>query len=330
MPVNAKFNVIVDHPQSFRHTVATRSSGHITTLDNATTNNRPSAFVFPTQLWQGVYNKHEVGVWYSANKWKIYNEDRAALPVNAKFNVLAFSLGGAPSGGGGPATAITIPKTMFTGLVNGYLGGMQIKLNNMGSRHRDAAGDISWFAANDSYINLSGRRFNFNIPEYTRGLRDKKHYINDMNLRRATTRFEGDELHLLLTFEEDGAELKGFCSNCAKFREDRATPDYQFERNQWDVQLNVVPFGGSLTLEVVDVNYLGSVDGAVFGELFDGIVQRTLIPKMEVAFREAFNAQRAEIASQIRALADRVGFDIASITRITFEGGNIVLHTGRA
>ena len=327
MPVNAKFNVIVDHSQSFQHSVSSRSSGHITVLDNANTNSSPSAFVFTTQIWEGVYNKHDVGVWYNANTWKIYNEDRAALPSNAKFNVIAYSLGSTP-----PPTAgrLSIPKTVFTGFVNEYLRGMQVKLNNLGSRHRDSAGDISWFVENESYLSLSGRRFNFTIPEYTRGVRDKKYYINDMNLSTATTSFNGDELHLRLTFEEDGPELKGFCSNCAKFREDNGAPDYQLDRNQWDMQLNVIPFGESISFEVVDVKFLGSVDGAVFGELFEGIVQRLLIPKMELAFRNAFNAQRAEIARQIRALADRAGFDLASITRITYEGGNIVLYTDRA
>lgn len=331
MPTNAKFNVIVDHPKSFQHVVSAKSTGHITELNTTSTNNSPSAFVFTTQLWQGVYNKHNQGVWYNANKWKVYNEDRVALPSSSKFNVIAFSLSkDTPSTGMSSASPIVIPKTVFTGLVNTYLRSMQIKLNNMGSRHRDSAGDISWFVDNESFVLLGGRRFDFGIPEYTRGVRDKKYYINDMNLSSANTSFTGDELHMILTFEENGSELKGMCSNCAKFREDNAAPDYQFENNRWDVQLNVIPFDGSLTIEVVDVTYLGSVDGVVFGELFDGIVRRTVIPIMENEFRDAFNAQRAQIATEIRTLADRAGFDLASITRISFEGGNIVLHTNRS
>ncbi|MDN3493452.1 hypothetical protein [Winogradskyella bathintestinalis] len=224
----------------------------------------------------------------------------------------------------------TISKTLFTGFVNAYLGNMEIKLNNYGSRYRDTAGDISWFVENESFVELGGNRFNFNIPEYTRGVRDKKYYMNNMNLNSAISSFNGDQLNLVLIFEEDGAELKGMCSNCAKFREDNAAPDYQLDDNRWNVQLNVVPFNGSLTLEVVDVSYLGDVDGAVFGELFEGIVKKTVIPIMESEFRNAFNDQRAEIARQIRTLADSANIDLASVTSITFEGGNIVLHTNRS
>lgn len=328
MPTNAKFNVIVDHPRGFQHIVSNNSTSHISTLDNPSTNNSPNALVFTTQLWTSVYNNHNQGLWYSANKWKIYNEDRITLPSSTKFNVIAFSItDNTPQPD--TSTAITIPKTVFTGLVNSYLRSMEIELNNYGSRHRDSARDISWFAENESFVQLGGNRFNFNIPEYTRGVRDKKYYMNDMNLNSAITNFNGDELHMILTFEEDGPELKGMCSNCARFREDNAAPDYQLDDNRWDVHLNVVPFNGSLTLDVLNVRYLGEVDGAVFGELFEGIVQKTVIPIMEREFRDAFNDQRAEIARQIRTLADNIGFDLADVTRITFEGGTIVLHNNR-
>ena len=325
IPTNAKFNIIVDHPQTFQHTVTSTSGGHITALNNARTDNSPSAFVFTTQLWERVYNAHNNGVWYSADKWKIYNEDIAALPSSSKFNVLSVNLDHSPPPTGSRAPII-IPKTTFTTLLNGYLGNLKIKLNNLGSRHRDSAGKVSWFIENDCYVMLNERRSNFTIPEYTRGLRDKKYYLNDMNLSNTTTRFNGNDLYMTLTFEENGPELKGFCSKCIKPREDNGAPDYQFENNRWEAKLNLMPFEGSITIDVVNFKYLGSVDGAVFGELFDGIITRTLIPKMEIAFRDAFNAQRSQIAEEIRELARRAGFDLSSITRITIEDDNVIFH----
>lgn len=312
MPVNAKFNIIANHSRAFRHTASSSSTSHITSLDNSSTNNSPNAFVFATQLWEGVYNPHSVGVWYSANKWKIYNEDRVRMPASSKFNVIAFSLGGSP---GPDNPVVRILKRDFVNILNPFLSTLSMKLNNHGARHRDSHGDVSWYAANDSHIGLGSYRLDFDIPEYTRGLRDKKHYVNDINLTSARANFEGRELHATLVFEEDGSELKGYCSNCAKFREDRATPDYQLNDNRWDVQFRLVPYEGSITLEVVYVNYLGSVDGSVFGELFEGIVQRQVIPKMERAFRDSFNAQRGYIAQEIRRLAAARGInlDLSSI-----------------
>jgi len=49
----------------------------------------PSAKVLVTQLWSGVYNPHPVGVLYDpfAETWKVFNEDLADMPVNARFHV---------------------------------------------------------------------------------------------------------------------------------------------------------------------------------------------------------------------------------------------------
>ncbi len=94
MADGAMFNILVDHPKSFQHTASssTMQMAHVTKLNDSDTNNAPDAFVFVTQYWTSVYNPHPVGVWYSNAKWTVYNEDRAAMPANSKFNIIAFSL----------------------------------------------------------------------------------------------------------------------------------------------------------------------------------------------------------------------------------------------
>ncbi|MBI2766380.1 MAG: hypothetical protein HYX53_10790 [Chloroflexi bacterium] len=77
-------------PAAFVHT-ASAPTGQSTVIDNPATNNNPTAIVIVTQRWEGVYNPHPVGVWYSAGKWLIFNEDVAAMPVNAQFNVLVIN-----------------------------------------------------------------------------------------------------------------------------------------------------------------------------------------------------------------------------------------------
>lgn len=79
-------------PAAFTHTAtALNSSNHVTIIDNPATNNNPTAIVIISQFWEGVYNPHPVGVYYSAAKWRIFNEDIAAMPLNAEFNVLVIN-----------------------------------------------------------------------------------------------------------------------------------------------------------------------------------------------------------------------------------------------
>ncbi len=105
LAVGAMFNIMVDHPKSFRHTASasTMQMGHVSKLNNSNSNNSSNAFVFVTQYWAGIYNPHPVGVWYSQGKWTVYNEDRVKMPANARFNVVAFK----PIGGITSASKVT-------------------------------------------------------------------------------------------------------------------------------------------------------------------------------------------------------------------------------
>lgn len=79
---------------SFVHQVTTSNrSADWTDIDNPLTNNKPNAMLMVTQNWNpgggggGVYNNHTIGVWYHNGKWAIFNEDRAAITLQASFNV---------------------------------------------------------------------------------------------------------------------------------------------------------------------------------------------------------------------------------------------------
>ena len=71
-------------------------SNNSTYLDNTLINNNPNAVVSVTQNWNpgggdGIYNDHPVGVWYdsSIKRWAVFNQDRAAMPEGAAFNISA-------------------------------------------------------------------------------------------------------------------------------------------------------------------------------------------------------------------------------------------------
>jgi hypothetical protein len=70
-------------------------SDNSTYIDDPRTNGHPDAVLSVTQNWNpgglgGTYNAHPIGVWYDvvAEKWAIANEDRAAMPDGAAFNVV--------------------------------------------------------------------------------------------------------------------------------------------------------------------------------------------------------------------------------------------------
>lgn len=72
------------------------SVGNWTALNNPVTNNNPNAIVFATPNWNpggagGVYDNHPIGVWYTGTRWAIFNEDLAAIPNGASFNVTAYN-----------------------------------------------------------------------------------------------------------------------------------------------------------------------------------------------------------------------------------------------
>jgi hypothetical protein len=98
MPTGADFNVLIPPTGAdvFVHTAtAANIAGHYTYIDHPLTNENPNAMVLVTQNWNpggsvGTYNDHPIGVWYSssAKKWAVFNQDFAAMPTGADFNVL--------------------------------------------------------------------------------------------------------------------------------------------------------------------------------------------------------------------------------------------------
>jgi hypothetical protein len=83
-----------ENPASFVFTaVGANIDGHIATIDNALTNNNPNAFVFVHHAWLPASQtelNHPVAVYYTGGRWRIFNEDIAAMPNNTAFFVLVL------------------------------------------------------------------------------------------------------------------------------------------------------------------------------------------------------------------------------------------------
>jgi hypothetical protein len=76
------------------HATPENTSANSTYLDTPLTDGNPNAVLMVTHNWNpgggsGKYNDHPIGVWYypDRGKWAIFNQDRAAMPVGADFNV---------------------------------------------------------------------------------------------------------------------------------------------------------------------------------------------------------------------------------------------------
>jgi hypothetical protein len=100
IPNGASFNLLLDTPivsGVFLHTAtAANTSGNHTSIDNAATNNSPSAIVFALPNFNppgqsGTYESHNLGVFYANGKWAIFNEDNAAMSTGVSFDVLVVA-----------------------------------------------------------------------------------------------------------------------------------------------------------------------------------------------------------------------------------------------
>jgi len=96
MPEGADFDILVGPPAtSFIHAATPgNTGGHHTTISNALIDGNPNARFLVTQNWNGggssgVYNDHTIGVYYTTGgAWRIFNQDIAAMPVGADFNIV--------------------------------------------------------------------------------------------------------------------------------------------------------------------------------------------------------------------------------------------------
>jgi hypothetical protein len=104
MPIGTKFNVLVLKGENAKKygefsaaatqqkvEASNRKMPHVMAIDNASSNNNPSAFVFATHRWVGTYSIHPTGVWYSAGKWTVFNENQQEMKMNNNFNIVTFS-----------------------------------------------------------------------------------------------------------------------------------------------------------------------------------------------------------------------------------------------
>lgn len=104
MPIGTKFNILylqeyqglklggIIPVDVFQHKVtSTNKRSHVTYIDHPSTNEKPNKVLFATQRYMNTYNSEVTGLWYSAGKWSIFNENRKPIPDNLNFNVMSMT-----------------------------------------------------------------------------------------------------------------------------------------------------------------------------------------------------------------------------------------------
>ncbi len=163
MPSGANFNVLVASSSGIRgaktsiltaNSATKRSSAgkHVAISDYSNKGN----LLFATQNWQsaGVYNNHIISTWKTNGEWSVYNQDRAEIPNNAKFNLL-----------------VVPTVTVAPNITNGY-NVTYVDFSQNGKRigRFIEALDKNWMELQDN-----GKRFNFtelNRDEWSVYLKD--------------------------------------------------------------------------------------------------------------------------------------------------------------
>ncbi|MGZ3423880.1 MAG: DUF7452 domain-containing protein [Polyangiales bacterium] len=80
-------------PTTLTYTATTATiTGHRTVIDDPHANGNPNATLMVTPLYSnatttGGYDDHPIGVWFNGSRWEIFNQDFAAMPANAMFEV---------------------------------------------------------------------------------------------------------------------------------------------------------------------------------------------------------------------------------------------------
>lgn len=101
IPNGTSFNLLIDtsviNGVFLQTATSSNTSGNHTDIDNAATNNTPGEIVFATPNFNpstqsGTYDASNIGVYYHNGKWAVFNEDNAAMPLNASFNIIASSV----------------------------------------------------------------------------------------------------------------------------------------------------------------------------------------------------------------------------------------------
>ncbi len=219
-----------------------------------------------------------------------------------------------------------ISKQELTIAANAMVRNMRVKLDNFTPRRFfDKNNDVSWYAPGGSSLSFLGQIYPITIPEITRGVRDKRYYVEDINLRAANARFSGSDVIIGLVFEHNNQpDIKGMCSDCIKAREDSGAPDFRFDNNRWEIRLGLIPWRGSVAFEFKSARFLGDIAGGGLGVRAE-IAERHIVPAMSASIRTALAGSRDSVARQFAQSAKSLNIAVSNVRHVVVDGNHVFL-----
>jgi hypothetical protein len=226
---------------------------------------------------------------------------------------------------------MTIDGSVLTSQLNSLFNGTRMRINNHGPRR-----GRSNYVANDSMIqfptSLGNQTLRFDIPEFRSD--PYRYYVEDINLRRISTRIDGQFLVLALHLESQGPEFKGYCvtGNVAcLFGRDDSAPDVQWNNDpRIEVLLRPIAREGSITFGEVQVRVRGDIQaGGVCSAIdichlatnYDREIQRAIQNNMRSFLNQT--SVRRMVARGLRPALDGLG--IGRVMTAELRNGRLTL-----
>lgn len=223
--------------------------------------------------------------------------------------------------------------SIFGGLLTG-----SIRLNNFDGSS-GATLTHNPYKANDSYVEIMGRRETFSIPrfDYSKGgVYDYRGFINNVNASfsgRDLFSVEDGKIKFRISFETSGTEIRGYEYTWGVWH-DATAPDYNFTK--FDIAVYFLPGlrNGKITYTDVQVvpdargTFVGAWDAFLSERLerdIDEKIKNELIRRIKSKLLE--EAIRTRIENKIEELiTNNRLFNIYRVVNVIGEGGNIVIE----
>lgn len=180
----------------------------------------------------------------------------------------------------------------------------------------------------NSIFSILGNTERFTIPaeNISKPLRDWRYHVQDIRSEDSNFWFDKNQKNFVLDvkFEGNSEEIKGICPGCIRISRDSRAPDVNWEGARIArLRFRPVPFEGSVTIEVLDVQLFGNFN--VNGPL-ESFFPR-MIRNMENRIKSDIQSKgrvllsntaiKREIAQRIRPIIASLG--INTIRRIAFS-----------
>jgi hypothetical protein len=308
MPIGTKFNVVVVNPRSNRFGNLNLYAFKWKNYNRTNTNFIRTSFplnendnLFVTQNYIDTYNPNPIGVKFEDNKWGIFSQNKATMLKGVQFNVLSTKFERQQTQSTSQKKCVDIAAISFERILKDKIGrNLKINLDK----------DYGLIELLDQKKEFSLGTYHVNKPYKDWDYEVKNVASNDVRISKGYM----DNKHqftIEIGFEEDGAEIKGYCYGCAG-RDDERAPDIEWDNPRLFIKLvpevlnGNISFSSSVTVSTdFSVNSYGKFFLPSFTVYFRDMMRRTVrnqltsifnTPEVKKIFNDALKSNFGDLA----------------------------------